>query len=633
MTRMHVKIDMFMRQHVANDMIRTNTRPDTIYPDFEDVSLAKHAARRLGHYASTLLCSRLSTLLFEVYFAQQRLHLANTLEETRLLKSLSQLRCLEWSEDTISETFKTDCMYEAARSLLLGHFDTDAVFAAQMLYDIQQQVDPQNIPLEDILEELSLDYLQLYEKYDVEWINESLDGNRSTRVKRMHDQYQLLRHNVHSTGNLQETLERWEHATPRQHTVRRFQLLRHVPLLIGQLVAQYHEQFQDTFLDIANDRGHILAAIHLYNAAKKSTALPPETRWDDMEWVIDNQCALYIFGGSPADTNSVYLEQFCDAYGLDHSKFLIGHEPAKVEQVKNDIHLTDGFPRRLDSCAKYVRACSDLKRLHKSNPSMWRLQMMQAFADSQLGSLSAHGSPHSIGMLIAAKETYESDEEALSFDIFAFHMICVKLLSSIHRACLGDAPDDYPDIRYDGQEGLNTTVAELLRDLLDCPRHHARMWPKAVRLLSDVIEQEGSTCSDMAFERMKMTTLDSISMDSDDTRSDTMSAGTAVGTPPPEFLEVDDAESDVEVSDTSKPRIAEDVVEFHAPSKRLKLDPARSPSPAESEDVQHQHQQVVNDILNMTVEKLPDGSGLLLASNGTVLGSWPSHDVESQTEK
>ncbi|KAF1932872.1 uncharacterized protein M421DRAFT_416473 [Didymella exigua CBS 183.55] len=530
-------------------------------------------------------------------------------------------------------------MYEAARSLVLGHMDTEAVFAAQMLYDIQQEVDPQHFPLEDILETVSLDYLRLYDKYKADWMNESVDGNRSTRLKRVNDQYNILRHIVYSEDDLQANLERWEHGTPRQHTIPGFNIVRHVPLLVGQMVAQYHEEFHDAFLDIANDRGHILTAIHFYNAAKQSGSLPPEVCWDDMEWVIDSQIELNLLGNPPADTSPKYLKNFCDAYGLDHSKFAIGHSPAYPEWVRNDIHLTGGSPKRLESCTKYVRACEDFKQLHKSSPGEWRLRMLQAFADYHLDGFSAHGSPNTIGVLIAAKEMYEGDEEALNFDIFDFHEKCAKLLSSVRRACFEYAPEDYPSVRYDSTEGLNTTIAELLRDLLACPRHHGYMWNLAVRLLMDVIKQDGSACEDMAFERLKMTTLDSISIDSDGISSDTLSAGSArsvVGTPPPDPTEIDVHYIDVEVSGTSKLRIREKSEAPDVPSKTPEHDSAGPPSPADAKqanELKRQQQLAVDDLMNLKVETLPNGILLLVSENGTVLASWPSHETPQVHEK
>ncbi|KAF3036466.1 hypothetical protein E8E12_006315 [Didymella heteroderae] len=635
MTRMHIKIDLFMRQHIANDLQCEDTHPDSIDPAFEDVSLARHAVRKLGFYASTLQCSRLSTLLTKAFLTQKYLHPADTLEERRLLKSLAQLRCLEWSNDLLSKTLKSDLTYGAARGLVLGHMDTKAVFAAQMLYDIQQETDPQNCALENILETLALDYLRMYDKYSAEWKAESPNSNRSTRTKQMEDQYRFLRHLVYSESNIQVDLERYEQATPRQYAIPRFNILRHVPLLIGQLVFRYYQQFHEAFLDITNDRGHILAAMHLYNAAKKSGSLPPGARWDDMEWVIDSQVKLNLSGGSPTDTGLGFLKRFCDAYGLKSGKFTNGHKLTNPEQVKNDIHRARCSPKRLECGSKYAKACSEIRRLPESEKRDFRFRMLQAFADYQLDAFPVHGSPHSIGLLIAAKEMCEDDEEALGFDIFALHMTCKRLLSSIRRACFEYAPDDYPGIRYDGTEGLNTTIAELLRDLLDCPRHHGKMWPLAIRVMTDVIRQEGTACEEIALEHMRKTTMDSISLDSEDTDSSTMSASSAIKAPPPEPMEVNDQQRESETFGALNLRSDEDGEEPHRPSKRPKLDllgPFSRVDPERSEEWHRLQQLTIRELSNLRVVNRSPRFHHLVSPMGKTLSSWASGEAPQMAE-
>lgn len=581
MTRMHSKINSFMRRHVANDMERTDTQPDKVNPVFEDVSLARNRGRRLGFYASTLLCSRLVTLLHEALILRQRLHPADTLEETRLLKSLAQLRCLEWCSDPISETLKTDCMYEAALSLHLGHMDTDAVFAAQMLFDIQQEVDPQIYPLEDILEALSLDYLRRYERYSIQWMTKIPDDDLFSNIRRIYNQFGLLRHIVHSESDIQVDLEKLEYATPRQHAIQDFNIVRHVPTLIGQMVTQHHEEFHGAFLSLASDRGHILTALHLYNAAKLCKSLPPGIRWADMEWVIDSQVDVDRLGKSPENNGSGLLRNFCEAYGFDHRTFMTGSRPPHLERLRDNIHLPGRFPRRLKGFTKHIRARTEFRNSHGSKPGEWRIRLMQAFADYELDAFSAHGSPHSIGLLIAAKEICESDEEALHFDLFAFHTTCFNLLWSIRKACFENAPNDYSDIRHDGMMGINTAIADLMRDMLLLPRNHPPMWSWAMKLLTDVITQKGSACEDGAFERIKMTTLESIGVGSDDRRSGTTSAGsarTAATSPLPEFMEIDEPGNEERRSGSPAVEPSESDEGFHPQVKKMEISPEVDPS-------------------------------------------------------
>jgi hypothetical protein len=628
--RTHPWIDRFMRRHIANDLVSEDTRPDRINAAFEDVSLARHATRRLGFYVSTLQCSRLSTLLSKTFSTQEALSTSTiSLEERRLLKSLAQLRCLEYFHDQVSSTFKCDYMYTAARTLVQGSIDTSAVFAAQILYDIQQETDPQNEPIEDLLEALTLDYLSKYDDYSAEWKRESPDSNHFTRLKLMGDNHSLLRHIAYSDNDIQDALERLEQFTPAQQTIPDFNIVRHVPLLIGQLVCRYHVGFHECFLDIANKRGFILTAMHLYNAAKKSGSLPPGACWVDMESVIDSQVGYDPFGGSPANTGITFLKSFCDAYGLKSGKFTVSHRLTNPEQVENDIHLAGASPKPLKSQSLYVRVSSELQLLPGSEPKDLSFPKLQALGDYQLNTSSVHGTPHSIGRLIAAKEVCEVDEEALGFDIFGFHLICKKLLSKIRNACFADAPDDYPSIRYDGTEGLNTTIAELLRDLLNCPRHHSSMWPKAMEILASTISQGGSACEEMALERMKMTTMDIISLDSECSGSDTSSDGSALETstlenPPPEPMEVDKPQCDIWTSGVSSLRSREDGESPHVPSKRPKLDSSGPPSRAtadRSEEWHHLQQETIRELSNVRVEQSASVHYLITPTD-RILTSW-----------
>jgi hypothetical protein len=623
-THMHVKTDQFMRRYIANDVECEDSHPDGIDPAFEDDSLARHAARKLGFYASTLQCSRLSTLLFEAFVAREHPDPADTLEEKCLLKSLAQLRCLERTDDPVSKILKSDYMYGATRTLLSGCITTTAVFAAQMLYDIQQETKPQDHPLEDILELLTIDYLILYDRYTAEWKNEGSGGNCSTRFKQMMQQYSLLNDIVYSDSNVQVNLEQWEHDTPRQYTIQDFNIVRHVPTLIGQMLFQYHNEFHGAFTDIANDRGHVLTAIHLYNAAKKSGSLPQEACWADMERVIDSQVELDLFGSSVADTGSKYLDSFCNAYGLIGGKFTFSHKLTSPEQIRNDIHQAGGSPKRLGYASKYAKACYELSRTLMAEPVDFKLRLMRAFAGYQLDTSSVYGSPHCISVLIAAKEQCEGDEEALGFDIFAIHMTCKRLLSSIRRACLEYAPNDYPGIRYDGTEGLNTTIAELLRDLLDCPRHHGRMWPMAMTILADVISQEGSACEEKAFQRRDMTTMDSISEESE---SDTPVDDTPVDDTP---VESDNHESDIVISETLTSRSSEYVGDLHPPSKKQKLDSAGASSqvvPELPEEWNVLQQRDVRILSNLTVDKESNELHYLITPGGKILASWSPEET------
>ncbi|KAF9697304.1 hypothetical protein EKO04_004983 [Ascochyta lentis] len=528
-SRVHTNIDSFFRQHCGTDAVLT----DGVNPDCEDVSFARNAKRRLGFYINALSCSRITRLLFESFIARPGQYWGTTLDDMRLLKSLYQLRLLSTMSGPGPTVWKMDCIYPTSSSLVNGALDTDSAFAAQILWDIQQEVDPQTAGVEDILARVSQDMHSVYLNYDHEWYSEKVKGDHRTRDKRMEKQFTFISETITHISKFQIDMEWAEHLFGRQCSFPGFQLLSHVPLLVGQQVAQYRYECQESFTDITNGYGHVLTAMHLYNAAKESGSLGT-VRWEDMEFVIHQQCYNRVFAGDPPADNSEYLSRFCFVYGLDQTKFKSDRKPVKMDRVKNDIHIKGSSPRRLECPSEYIREYSKLKKgataSYTTLGSIDRITAMEEYVNNQLDQCSFHGQPSTIGFLIAAKEAYENDEEALTFDIYDFHMRCCRLLRSIRDLCLREAPEDYPAVRFAGDDGLNTILAELLRDLSSVPRHHEPMWPKAVKLLWDLIEMEGSICVNAASVRVAMTTLE-VTENDDKGSSDGSESETALETP------------------------------------------------------------------------------------------------------
>jgi hypothetical protein len=457
---------------------------------------------------------------------------------------LYQLRLIEWQNDRTAAIFKADCMYLAANALVKEHIDTDAVFAAEMLWDIQHLINHQAADIENILEQAGRELWLLYHKYLAEWENEKLRASHPSRVQRMIGQFRFLEQVTADVGKYQHLMDSWETASDRQCAIAEFRLLCHVPLLVAQLVDQFRVEYQDTFLDVANDQGHILTAMHLYNAAVYSGALE-SMRWEDMDWLIGHQSQYSIFAGDPPKAAALYARRFCMAYGLDQTKFSSEREPLEMELVENDIYLEDVHPVRLKPPAHYNRICAKMTRAEDGSyhtlKSDGLIKAMEELAEIQLDLSSPHGKPSNIGYLIAATEAYESDEEALVFDVFDFHLRCRRLLTSIRDLCIEEAPHDYPTSRFGGEQGVNPTLAELLLDLSNYPRHQERMWPKVVQLLRNFINEEGSECLSIAWTRMKLTELGGA-----DAKSESGDSGsdTANETPPPEPDEQDQGPND-----------------------------------------------------------------------------------------
>ena len=537
-TRMHTKVDTFFRDHCTYGA--APSYPDKISPSWEDVKFARCARRRLGYYAHTLTFAVVTRLVFEGFHAQAGQFWGNSVDDMCLLKSLWQLHLTEYQTDMGAQIVKADQMFKAASALVKEHFDTEAIFAAQVLWDIQHLLETRGEGLEKILEEISLDMWHFYAKYAADWNNEKQKATNPSRFQRMARQMSFL-HEKHDIDRYHDLMQQWELASNRQCTLPSFKLLRHVPLLITQLVSQFRAEYQTSFLDITNDEGYILTAIHLYNAAKSSGCLGT-LEWEDMDWVMDHQSLHSIFSGSPPEADSEYAPRFCAAYGLDATKFDRGRESPRLEQVENDIYLKDVRRVRLEPASHFHKAAVEVvgktTNADRLSQNERYIKFVEQFAGIQIDLFSPHGEPSNIGYLIAVKEAFEGDEESLIFDIFDFHLRCRRLLTKVRDLCLQKAPEDYPTIRFGGEEGVNPTLAELLLDLNDYPRYHERMWPKAVNLLREFIEEEGSECLEMTFTRMAFTTLDSAK---DKSESGDSSSDTAMETPPPE---VDDSDGD-----------------------------------------------------------------------------------------
>ena len=536
-TRMHTKLASFFQRHCGHDTTVPGSHLDVIKPECDDITFARHANRRLGYYASTMLCSRTARLMFENYLLPAKYRSDVSKEYLPLLKSVHQLACLQPLGGKIFSILEMDCMFSAACALALRHLDSDAVFATQMMYDIQQQLDPQSSPVEDIVETLSQVYDDRYKALLPLWSSADSRASNPLRFDRMYAQHMLFCDAVENTSNLQEELDKVERFQVRYYDVSDFGLLRHVPTLIGQLVAQFQYEFQIGFLDLANDYGHILAAIHLYNAARNSGHLQTQ-RWKDIEFVINCQLSQAIFAGKPPTTDSEYASRFCLVYGLDAAKFAADLELPVIGQVNNDIHLENVAPARLRSCSQFVRGASAIEQVSGSyaNGPSERMAMLTHMALERLDPTSPYGKPTPIGVLIAAKESYDRDELARNFNIIHFHLRCRDMLLAVRKMCLTEAPNDYPAIRFGNDRGSAVFVAELLRDLASCQRHHERMWPKAVKILSETIEARGAICWHAAQESMALTEMVVSDSDTDNDTPSVSSSETLRADPPTPIL-------------------------------------------------------------------------------------------------
>jgi hypothetical protein len=184
---------------------------------------------------------------------------------------------------------------------------------------------------------------------------------------------------------------------------------------------------------------------------------------------------------------------------------------------------------------------------YKNSPGE-RMAMISQMALERLDLTSPYGEPNPIGVLIAAKESFDRDELARNFDIIDFHLRCWDMLLAVQNMCLEEASSDYPAVRFGNEQGSAVFMAELLRDLASCQRHHERMWPRAITILSEMIEARGSICCHAAQERMVLTEM--VFSDSDCDTPPSSSSETVKADPPTPVPNAPDA--DVTALDVSK---------------------------------------------------------------------------------
>lgn len=324
-----------------------------------------------------------------------------------------------------------------------------------MIYDIQQQLDPQSSQVEEIVEVLGQLHGEKHKALRTLWSSEDARTTKSSRFDRMYAQHMIFCYANESTCNLQEEMNKAERLQSKHYDVSDFGLLRHVPTLIGQLVAQCQFEFQIEFLDLANDCGHILAATHFHKAARNSGHYLKTQRWEDMEWVINCQSSHAIFAGKPPTMNSEYASRFCLVYGLDAAKFAADLELPMMGQVNNDFHLENVAPARLHSCSRFVRIAPSIEQISGSyqDAPAELMAMISQMALERLDLTSPYGEPNPIGVLIAAKELFDRDELARNFDFIDFHLRCWDMLLAVRNMCFEEAPTDYPAVRFRNDQG------------------------------------------------------------------------------------------------------------------------------------------------------------------------------------
>jgi hypothetical protein len=503
-TEMHAKIGSFLSNNHCWLGPRQIKPLDT---SFEDGMYARDATRKLGFHFDSLSCYKMCHLTTAAFAGARGHYHGETPAETRLLKSIHQLALLEPVSGPCASACKNDRLYAAVRHLERGRVEVEVVFAAQMLWDIQQEIDPLTESVDHILLGVGKEYAILYVIHSPTWCSNEFRTRFPLQHKRIYDQGQFIDLSINNMEAFQIGVDREERNSNLQFPVQGFRLLRHIPLLAGQIINTLCYEYQESFTDVASDQGHILTAMHFYHAAKQSGALPTAV-WEDMKWFIDHQDLDHVFAGDLPTKDEEYLGQFCRAFGLNPAKFARYRKPVKAA---DDVQMKRGQVRRLDYPSAYLKTMYKVKgddaKSYSQLTEVGRITAMEEFGNAQLDDNSSHGQPATVGYLVAAKEAYGKDEMAIYFDMVEFNSRCSRLLLHVRNLCLEEAPEDYPLVIFANEAGVNVVLAELLRDLTDCPRENERMWPKAVNLLRELIEKDSRICDENVSTRIEMTTM------------------------------------------------------------------------------------------------------------------------------
>jgi hypothetical protein len=404
--------------------------------------------------ASTMMCEYIATLTadFEKPKANQRHYSA---DEKRLFKCLSQLACTSMTGSDQLQPIKGDMIHKAAHMLLNRHQpDTWVVFAIQILWDTYEELGQAVHTGEEILSRFIGSTNEQCQRYlDTKTLN-TWNDNVEKLIKWNEDWIPEKR---------QASFDHFERARARWsiQEIQDFSLLCYHPGLCGLLIADIQLKFHHSGMKIAGGRMRVLTVMHLYNAVRQRKLLPDNIKWADLEWFIDQQDSEHIFDGPAPKQSSEFSTRM---------EVVLGIEP-------------DGDCREFQWIANRPDTSSEVSKNI--------ISMADEIAYNYRGSNRALTRMSIANKLTVLRQAVEEDTFALSFDLMALEVRCAELLERIRTLCLENAPDDYPERFHSGELGPTTVVLHMLF-LFHWPSRNKSMFPSAVKILRDVVENEGS---------------------------------------------------------------------------------------------------------------------------------------------
>ncbi|KAH7135234.1 hypothetical protein B0J11DRAFT_502074 [Dendryphion nanum] len=293
---------------------------------------------------------------------------------------------------------------------------------------------------------------------------------------------------------------------------------KNAPIYGGSRLQQWLLQYHNTAIFHCSETNAILDICHLYNAAQQSGLLPCDTKWQDIDFIIDHQGEKHLFVGSrPQAINKIYTAH-CIARGMSLTKLTTTHQgqPSQLHNPKNT-----GKSRALEPMAIYAsvtrkwkdrrivetRAQGDIGALREQvvaayiarHPHETEIQDTETSPTTR--KKKRNYTPLSpLQILQTFARALHADALPLSFNLFALNERCLRTLREVRDYCVAEAPELYERDRFAMDTQLGGFVSFLF--YVHASGFAQDEFPAACKILRKVVEAEGGLELERARERI-----------------------------------------------------------------------------------------------------------------------------------
>lgn len=248
----------------------------------------------------------------------------------------------------------------------------------------------------------------------------------------------------------------------RDHTATEFppqipyQLFNAHPILCGLLANYILTQTHEESLRICSAERTLVAAAHIFNAARKSGLL--RSKWSDMDQVIQFQGADQIFiGEAPSKPNEMCSRAYL-ASGFPAHWF-------SKDSQKRPKHLSDSVfkpTRELKVTSPYIKTIDSLQEQHRISPYQWDLMNYAELIAKNCFNAMRKNEPtgttkesttrwrektrlDQVQLLEALHDCLVAEEPHIHYDYLKMHHMCHLILEDLREA-LQDRIKDYLEV-------------------------------------------------------------------------------------------------------------------------------------------------------------------------------------------